>query len=352
MAQSLTLDWLNENEYRSYPLRLIRGREVMVTGLGRMSPGAYNASIGGYLMNGVRDGSTDPAFRGQINVGDQIQINGTRATVLKPDSESSFSQNSLYTSATWTPPENYQYFIVKKNFSADSTNTVDPSFEGLLLDANLVYPEVPQDVSRYGHLISAYPSGDDLVLEVYGQGLFVVQDYQDVNTVYPYYTRNAEGSLLVVSSVAKAVVSQWTFTNCFFEHSTITRLDGAWKGVTSLSFNGAAPLDGYIEFLEGYQVDLTPNLVTNTLRITASRSAGKPIGCERIFDDVIPDDCDSLLAYINGAFTRTDFGELNLVPGNHIAIYPDPDRHRIYVGLTFNEDDVCVSVPARPVSQI
>ncbi|RTL07813.1 hypothetical protein EKK58_01310 [Candidatus Dependentiae bacterium] len=354
MAQSLVVDWLNENEYRSYPLRLMRGREVLITGLGRISPGEYSSAAGGYLMNGATDTTVDPpvapAFSEQIQIGDQIQIEGVRATVINPLNAAPITEVRLYTSGTWAPPENYQYFIVKKNFSADSTNTVDHNYEGLFLDANLVYPDAVNDSSRYGQLVTVYPSGDDLIVEVYGQENFTIPDYR--TQTYPYYVRNTQGSLVVIGSTAQYVRTPWLFTNWYFEYSTISRLDGAWKGVTGLSFNGAAPVDGYVEFLEGYQVGLTPNVTANSIKITASKGAGKPIGCDRIFGDDAPDDCDSLLSYINGAFARTDFGELNLVAGNHIAIYPDPDRHRIYVGLTFNQDDICTSVPARPVSQI
>ncbi len=350
MAQSLTLDWLNENEYRSYPLRLMRGREVLVTGLGRISPGEYNAAAGGYLMNGVTEDGSAPAFEDHIRIGDQIEIDGVRATVIKPNPGFQITATSLYTSGTWAPPQNFPYRIVKKNFSYDQDNAADHNYEGLFLDANLVYPDALEDVNKYGQLIRVYPNSGDLIIEIFGQENFVIPDY--LSQTFPYYVRNTQGSLLVVGSTAHYVETPWLFNNWYFEHSTITRFHGAWRGVTGLSFNGGAPLTGYVEFLEGYQVGLSPNELANSIKITVSRSAGKPIGCTRIFGEDAPDDCGSLLSYINGAFTRTDFGELNLVPGNHIAIYPDPDRHRIYVGLTFNQDDVCTTVPARPVSQI
>lgn len=354
MSQSLTVDWLNENEYRAYPLRLMRSREVLIAGRGRISPGEYVPAASAYLMNGVTDTTVTPpvapAFSSQVRVGDQIEIEGIRATVVKPLVGAPITEVSLYTSGTWGPPQSYKYSIVKKNFSPDSSDAVDHNYEGLFLDANLVYPDTIQDVSRYGHLIAVSPVDGDLIIEVYGQENFVVPDY--LSQTYPYYVRNSQGSLLVLGPTAVHVVTPWSFLNWYFEHSTITRLDGAWKGVTSLSFNGSTPIDGYIEFLEGYQVDLTPNSTANSIKVTASRGAGKPIGCNRIFGEDAPDDCESLLSYINGVFTRTDFGALDLIAGNHIAIYPDPDRHRIYVGLTFNQDDVCTSVPARPVSPL
>lgn len=351
MAQSLTIDWLNENEFRSYPLKLARNREVLVTGFGRISPGAYDSNIGGYLINGLTDTNISPQvatrFLDQISPGDQIQVEYSRATVL---TTALMSNNTLYTSGTWNPPASYEYLILKKNFSPDSNNDVDVNFDGILLDANLVYVTVPEDSSLYGKLISLTPSGNNLTIQVGGQSDFVVTNY--ATATYPYYSRNTEGSLLVVGKSATAVLTKWLFNNCYFEPSTITKMDRAWRGVTSLSFNGSTPLTGYIEFYEGYQVGLTPNELARTLKITVAKNVGTPIGCERIFGEDVPDDCGSLLSYINGAYARTDFGEVNLLAGNHVAIYPDPDRHRIYIGLTFNETDVCTAVPPRPVAQI
>lgn len=356
MSQSLTVEWLNENEYRAYPLRFLRNREVLIVGRGRISPGAYDATVGGYLMNGVADTSVSPAvlpaFRDQISPGDLLQINGTRGAVLFPADERLFTQTSLYASTTWFPSSRYQYLIVKQNFSPDTDNTADVNFEGFLLDANLIYNTTPMDMSVYGKLLQAYPLGSSLVIEVGGQALFTIPNYLAEETVYPHYVRNTDGSLLVIGATAKAIVTPWSFVNCFFEPSVITRMDRAWRGVTSLTFNGSSPVDGDVKFTEGYQVGLSALTASNTLKITAGKGLGKPIGCDRIFGDDVPADCSSLLSFINGAYARTDFGELDLIAGSHIAIYPDPDRHRIYIGLTFNEDDICKTLPSRPVSQI
>ena len=142
MAQSLTIDWLNENEYRSYPLRFMRGRELLVTGLGRISPGGYVTAAGAYLMNGVTDTtvspSVKPVFSDQVHVGDQIEIEGVRATVVTPSNGPAITEVSMYTSGTWSPPQSYKYYVVKKNFSPDPDNKVDHNYEGLFLDANLV----------------------------------------------------------------------------------------------------------------------------------------------------------------------------------------------------------------------
>lgn len=352
MAQSLVVEWLNENELRSYPLRFVRNREVHVTGLGVVSFGAYDSSVGGYLLNGGKnDQGEGTAFLTQVHPGDLICIQGYCSEVLTPSRLSAVSDTTLYLKQAFTlPASSYAYSITKRNFSADIADQVNFNFEAVLLDANLIYNVLPVNPTQIGQLQAIYPEAGSLRIEVGGQSVFVVPDY--LTASYPYYVRNAEGSLLVIGAAAKSVKTRWTFTNQFFEYSTITKMDGAWRGVSSLSFNDGTPLTGVVNCLDGYQLSLAANTATNALKIAAGRSYGKPIGCDRIFGEAAPDDCPLLLSYINSAFARTDFGAVNLLAGNHIAIYPDPDRHRIYVGLTFGQEDICQSLPARPVTQI
>lgn len=352
MAQSLTVEWLNENELRSYPLRFARNREVSVAGLGVVSPGAYNAQAGGYLLNGGQnDQGVSTEFMSQVNPGDFICAQGSCSEVMTPIRPSDISDTTLYLKLPLAlPASSYAYSILKRNFSGDLGNSVNFNFEAVLLDANLVYNTLPVDPQQLGQLQAIYPDGSALKIQVGGQALFTVPNY--LSATYPYYSRNDDGSLLVLSAAAKWVKTRWEFTSQYFEFSTITQMDGAWRGVSSLTFNDSAPLTGYIECLEGYQLALAVNAATNALKITAGKGYGKPIGCDRIFGDAVPADCPLILSYINSAFARTDFGAVNLLAGNHIAIYPDPDRHRIYVGLTFGEEDICETLPARPVTQI
>lgn len=352
MPQSLVIDWLNENELRSYPLRFARNREVSVVGLGVVSFGAFDSSIGGYLLNGGKNSLGEGTeFLTQVNPGDLICIQGYCQEVMSPTRPADMSNTSLYLKQAFAlPPSSYAYTITKRNFSSDTAATVNFNFEAILLDANLVYNALPTVLSEIGQLQAIYPTGNSLHIEVGGLSVFVVPDY--LTATYPYYARNAEGSLLVIGTAAKAVRTRWTFTNQYFENSTITQMDGEWRGVASLSFNAVSPLTGEVNCLEGYQIGLAANVAMNTLKIAAGRGYGKPIGCDRIFGEAAPDECPLIVSYINSTFARTDFGTLDLIAGSHIAIYPDPDRHRIYVGLTFGEEDICRTLPARPVTQI
>jgi hypothetical protein len=352
MAQSLIVEWLNENEFRSYPLRFARSREVKVAGLGTVSLGGFNASVGGYLLNGGKDAQgVSTQFLTQVGVGDLIGIQGSYSEVILPPRPSDMTDSTLYVKQAFPfSSSSYSYSITKRNFSGDALAEANFNFEGVLLDANLVYHTLPEEPQLVGKLLAIYPEGSSLRVSVGGQALFTIPDY--TTATYPYYVRNADGSLLVLGNSAKWVKSRWDFVEQYFEPSTVTQLDGAWHGVTSLSFNSDTPLTGVIDCLDGYQLSLAVNEATNALKITAGRGQGKPIGCDRIFGEDAPADCGAILSFINSAFARTDFGAVNLLPGNRIAVYPDPDRHRIYVGLTFGTEDICKTLPARPVTQI
>ncbi len=352
MAQSLVIEWLNENAFRAYPIRFDRDREVVLTGFGVASPGAYDAAAGGWLLNGgMSTQGVRAQFLKQVLPGDFIQLAGVRAEVLRPNRSGDLTDTTLYLRDTLNVvSSSYSYFVVKKNFSPDKTLQAQPNFEALILDANIVYSTIPQDVSLLGKLVSMYPSGVDLQIEVGGQSIFTVLDYK--NAVYPYYTRNVDGSLLVLGDTAKWVETVWFFNNYYFEHSVVNQLDGDWRGVSSLQFNDGPVLTGVIDFVEGYQLELTVDRVANTLKLAAGAAYGKPIGCDSLFEETVPHDCNELISFINGVFARTGFAAVDLQAGKHIVLYPDPDRHRIYVGLTFGEDDICTELPERPVTQI
>ena len=353
MSQSVPLEWLNENEFRSYPLRLIPGKEVIIEGIGLVSFGVNSSGV--YVINGLP--GTD--FLSQIAVGDKILttfslnstdyvaeevgVIGLEPTTIQIDTNlvADFSGQT----------DRRPFWIVKKNSSLDSENEkVNLSLDAIILDANLVYVQTPADISLVGQLQSVEISGPDLVVRVYGQPDFLITDYK--NTVYPYYSRNPAGSLLVFGQAAKNVYRKITFANQFFESSVITLLDGAWHGVSSLAFNTLPALTGDIEFTEGYQLGLDVIQPSNTLKVSAGSQYGLPLGCARIYGPSIEDDCASIVSYISGASVRGNLADFSLTAGTHISIYPDKENHRIYVGLNFNASDVCQSLPAKPVTQI
>ena len=355
MGQSTVLEWLNENSYRSYPLRLTRQKEVIVKGKGVITPAPYDSTVpmadgtvGGWLINGGTVGGQRTEFLSQVSPGDYIEVNSIRAEVRPPLRPSDMSDFTLYTRTSFgLPATNFEYNVVKRSFSQDQDNQRDLWFDGVLLDANLVYADTPVSVSDVGRLTAIQFVDGDLVISVYGQPDFVVTD--SVNATYPYYVRNAAGSLLVVGQPARLIQTSMTFTNQFFEYSTITMADRGWRGVSSLVINGDEVFEGDVRFHDGYQMELMVNAAKNAIKLSAGKAYGRPVGCARIYGDTAPEDCASIVSYINGAEARTDFGAVDLSPGDHVAIYPDPERHRIYVGLTFNREDICLPPATRPV---
>ena len=353
MPESLVLDWLNENEYRAYPLRTGLHREMTVVGKGVISTGPFNAVVGGYLINGGTDiAGNKTQFLTQVAPGDVLLVDGHRAAIIIPASITDFSDTTLYVATDlsgFLSPTQYTYSIIKKSFSSDPANVANFSLEGILLDANLVYNSVA-DETRAGQLLSITPASGDLVLTVYGQPAFVVPSY--LSASYPYYARNAAGSLLVVGQSAKNIATPLSFSsNMYFEPSVVTIMDGDWRGVTSLTFNGETPLAGDLIFEEGYQLGLQINPAKNSLKISAGRGFGQPIGCDRIYSTT-PADCDELISYVSNVAPRGNLDSVDLIPGTNISIYPDPDRHRIYVGLNFEKPDICVAAPQRPVTPV
>ena len=351
MAQSSVLEWLNENEFRSYPLRFTRNKEVIIRGLGLVALGAFDSAKNAWLVNGSADNQgVYTAFLSQITPGDLLEIEGQRAEVALVNN-GAFSNSTLYLNSQISLSSTaYAYAIVKKNKSLDPDQQVDFNFDGVFLDANLVYNSTPEVPAQLGQLLSITISGSDLRAEVYGQELFIVPSYASAS--YPYYARNANGSLLVFGSAARWVKRPTTFLNQTFEASTISVMDKGWRGVSSLSFNQAGSLTGDVVFEEGYQAGLLADAAKNIIKVSAGRREGNPAGCERIYGESVTADCGEVISFINGALPRSSFGDLALSAGEHISIYPDPDRHRIYVGLNFNRDDICQSAPDRPVTQL
>ena len=356
MPASLVLEWLNENEYRAYPLRNSLGKDLLVRGQGVISSGGYSAAFGGYRINGGPDVEGQrTSFLSQLSPGDQLEVLGQRSAVLKTGRETDMTDTTLYVDtidvSTALGSSSHSYYIVKKTVSADSTNSVDFTMEGLFLDANLIYNTTPGSYADIGKLTSVAPSGSDLLITVYEQPVFTIPGY--VAATYPYYARNSAGSLLVVGKAATHVTTPLLFSSSVqFESSVVTVMDGAWRGVTSLSFNGETPLVGRVSFVEGYQLGLIATPAKSSLKISAGRGYGLPIGCSKIFGEAATADCAELISYISSAAPRANFGNLDLIGGRYISIFPDPDRHRIYVGLTFSGADICVAPPARPPTPI
>lgn len=215
------------------------------------------------------------------------------------------------------------------------------NLDTIILDANLVAPYLSDNVSVVINNISV--SGSDCIIST-NIGSFTVTSY--LTASYPYYIRNSHG-LLVVSSDITQVVGINYFLSVEFEESVVSIFDSYWSGVASISFNSDFINNSSIELQAGYQFQLSADEDTSTITFGANRLYGIPIGCEEFFPD-IPKDCDSLIAYIDGVGVTNNGGSFTFTAGSNIAIYNDPDNNRIYIGLNFEPEDVCVNINARP----
>lgn len=343
MAEYQVLDWLNENQYRAYPLRHTPNKEVRIEGAGVVALND-NTQDGYHIIDGVK---TD--FLNQFCIGDTlvIPIDGQQfisevvrvlspAKLLVRDSHNSSLSHSYQT-----------YIIIKQSNSLDSISSLAENksrlnLDAILLDANLVFLGNPAIV--YLQQITVF--GNDLLITVSNQLVFTVSNYSTAQ--YPFYARNETGSLLVIGEAAKFISTDLFFQNQIFEPSTCNFITTPWLGVSSVSFTGSTALTGAIELLEGYQTAVT-TVEPETISVKAGKEYGKPIGCDVLFADHISADCGTIVSSINSMALPSNMSDFQLTPGSNVAIYNDPDNHKVYIGLNFSKGDVCKTLPPRPV---
>ena len=87
-------------------------------------------------------------------------------------------------------------------------------------------------------------------------------------------------------------------------------------------------------------------LVDQAVQITVGRNEGLVLGCTSYFTE--PDDCSSVISNINGATPTISGGTIKLIAGDHVKIFEDPQRSRIYIGLDFGPNDTCTTTPLPP----
>jgi len=212
---------------------------------------------------------------------------------------------------------------------------------GVILDAQLIYSTTLASV----RLTSLVVSGTTAVFNVSGSKIFTV----DKTLAFPQYVRLADGSLLVVGSVVSDIADgTYTFTNCDFEDSVWYEWNTNWVGVNQINFKkGATDLikTGAVLISQGLQTTLTPQ-TANSLYWSVGRNEGDPLACETV--TVLPDDCSSIISYINGAIPNEAL-KLQLNAGANVVILEDPADHRLYVGLVFKPNDICPVIYSHPV---
>lgn len=159
-------------------------------------------------------------------------------------------------------------------------------------------------------------------------------------------------------------------TDIAIEHTVCTQFDNAWLGVSSLSvspekttksdsFEPQLPLEntltqtkltGDVKLLPGYnfRVDISNNLID----LEVGSSYGLRMSCTTSFIPTEYLDCDQLVSYINGVppsaagdFSLSAGSDITLVNGHTVASDYD---HTLFVGLTFQSSDICAPLNLNP----
>jgi len=220
-------------------------------------------------------------------------------------------------------------------------NSAGSALDNVILDAAIFYDG--ETIHNIVYLTEIEVSGNDRIIKITGQPNFTAASV--ATATYPLYIRNSKKSLLVIGSGIKDIAETTVYENVRFEGSVCYFFTKPWRGVSSLGFNNATPLTGEIVFEEGYQfgIDVTGSVI----ELDANRNKGEPIGCTKFFNS-IPDDCSSIISFMNGVGVVNQGDNFQLVAGPNISIFNDPENHRIYIGLNFEKDDVCETPLPRP----
>lgn len=236
--------------------------------------------------------------------------------------------------------------------------TMPLALDGVLLDACLIF-EGAAVTGAPIHLTSLVVSGQTVTFNVTDQAPFVLTNRVStvvvangvsltVLTVYPHYLRNATNSLLVIGEAVKEAVTSSPL-NARFEDSLCHLLNAPWQGVSSFSA-GAGAVSGAAVWTEGAQFGLVGDAAKSSVELKADRNAGTPLGCASHFGVAQP--CDSVIAWLNGVGVPVQLGDLKLIAGDNVAIFEDPENHRIYIGLNFKKTDVCPVIRTHPRSPV
>jgi hypothetical protein len=101
--------------------------------------------------------------------------------------------------------------------------------------------------------------------------------------------------------------------------------------VTSVS-----DLQGDVHFADGYNVRVSLNQNSNTLKFSAARGAGQGTPCEP-FHNLEPNDCEGLVFSINGQHPDW-FGNFVWQGGSSIVVLADPVNNRIVLQTPIEPD--------------
>jgi len=232
----------------------------------------------------------------------------------------------------WLPENSYRAYPLVR----DTNRTANTSYvlgDDVIVDVLLVTSSVVTNVT----LNTIVADNTNVVFNLSSSISFTVAR----GATFPAYIRLANGCLLVVNKVSDIPNGTHTFTNLYFEKSVCMEFGAEWLGVTTLQFDSSAALTGVITLKEGYQFGITSTI--STLDFWADSNYGLPLGCYTLGTD---NDCSSIISYVNGAGPSSNV--LKFTRGNDMVILEDPTNHRIFIGLTFNPDDICKTIPINP----
>jgi hypothetical protein len=209
--------------------------------------------------------------------------------------------------------------------------------DNVILDAQFI---VDSEVDTI-ELIRVVVSGNTVTFRVTGN----IDLSADKSLSFPQYLRTND-VLLVIGEGAKNIPDGTNnFSSVTFEPTTIFEYYGPWLGVESLTFDGADTIAGDITLFEGYQFDIRVD--GQDLGLAAGSMYGEQINCTHFGDEV--NDCEDIISFINGVSPDGN-NRFNILAGNGINVWDDPENHRIYVGFAFTSgDDVCKDIPPFPI---
>ena len=230
--------------------------------------------------------------------------------------------------------------------TSDSNATIgNLDFKTIILDANFAYQtNIPSTIC----LTSVTRSGDTITFTVSGLPVFTISSAS--TQTYPYYCFNANQDLLTISSDVLNIPSTYnvTITGVQFEPSIAVDLSREYTGVTAINLNNSTISSGTVILQQGYQTSI--NLNGQSIDVEVGQNYGIPLPCTNFFSSEVPADCSSIISSLNGVAPNTTGQMINIVAGQNVKIYTDPDLNRIYIGLDFTTAENCVTpeLPPQP----
>lgn len=259
---------------------------------------------------------------------------------------------SIPTVLEWTDENKYRAYPLTSNspqFIIINGTQIDCYC--LFRDANFIYTStMPVNID-----ITVEKTGDDLIFVATGLARFYITNPQSSDS-YPLYIMSDDNrSTLILGEEVLNLKTALTDSvlvdfNVTFEPCTAIQLTGQMAGVSSISFNGTVISSGDITLIEGYQTDIQFN--DQTIEVTVGRNSGIPLGCSPFFSGIVPNDCGSIISFINGASPRTSGTTITLKAGDNVQIFEDPEKSRLYIGLNFDSGDVCQPTTLPPAPNI